>query len=49
CCALTVETGKAEIDVKNISHVSDVLTVYTGIVIGQDSDIIRLVHYTTQK
>jgi hypothetical protein len=49
CCALAVEIDEAELDPENIPDVEDLLSVCAGlVVVDQESDVIRLVHYTTQ-
>lgn len=48
--ALAVETGHSELDEDNIPEVEDILEVCGGLVIlDEESDVIRLVHYTTQE
>ncbi|XP_014561715.1 hypothetical protein COCVIDRAFT_50711, partial [Bipolaris victoriae FI3] len=50
CCALAVESGEDEIDPENVHTPGDLVSVCAGLVtIDQESDIIRLVHYTTQE
>ncbi|KAL5377140.1 hypothetical protein DPSP01_009953 [Paraphaeosphaeria sporulosa] len=50
CCALAVEPDEAELDLDNLPHVEDLLSVCAGLVIvDKESAIIRLVHYTTQE
>ncbi|OAL45456.1 hypothetical protein IQ07DRAFT_661532, partial [Pyrenochaeta sp. DS3sAY3a] len=50
CCALAVEPGEAELDPENKPDVDDIVSVCAGlVVIDQESDIIRLVHYSTQE
>lgn len=47
--ALAVEVGESELDEDNIPEVDDMLSVCAGLVtVDIESDIIRLVHYTTQ-
>lgn len=48
--ALGVEAGDKELDDDNIPDVEDVVSVCAGLVtLDEESKIIRLVHYTTQK
>jgi ankyrin repeat protein len=48
--ALAVEPGKSELDRDNIPEIEDMVSVCAGLVIvDEESDIIRLVHYTTQE
>lgn len=48
--ALAVEIGASELDQDNLSEVEDIVSVCAGLVtIDEESDIIRLVHYTTQE
>jgi ankyrin repeat protein len=48
--ALAVEIGESELDLENISEVEDIVSVCAGLVtVDKESDIIRLVHYTTQE
>jgi ankyrin repeat protein len=50
CHALAVEIGDEEIDPENIPDVEDILSVCAGLVtIDEESQIIRLAHYTTQE
>ncbi|RMZ68355.1 ankyrin [Pyrenophora seminiperda CCB06] len=50
CSALAVEPDEAELDPENIPDVEDLLSVCAGlVVVDQESDVIRLVHYTTQE
>ncbi|EUC30471.1 hypothetical protein COCCADRAFT_46890, partial [Bipolaris zeicola 26-R-13] len=50
CCALAVEPGEDEIDPENMHTPEDLVSVCAGLVaVDQESDIIRLVHYTTQE
>ncbi|KAL2802387.1 hypothetical protein BJX63DRAFT_426090 [Aspergillus granulosus] len=47
--ALAVEVSEPEIDEENLPEVADMVSVCAGLVtIDQESNIIRLVHYTTQ-
>ncbi|RDW76303.1 uncharacterized protein DSM5745_06295 [Aspergillus mulundensis] len=48
--ALAVEEGDTEIDDESLPDVQDMVTVCSGLVtVDQETDIIRLVHYTTQE
>ncbi|KFY34436.1 hypothetical protein V494_06771 [Pseudogymnoascus sp. VKM F-4513 (FW-928)] len=48
--ALAVEIGDPKIDPNNLLEVEDMVSACAGLVtIDQESDIIRLVHYTTQQ
>jgi len=48
--ALAVEIGKSELDIENLPEIEDILSVCAGLVtVDVESDIIRLVHYTTQE
>lgn len=48
--ALAVEDGEPELDAENIPHVEDMISVCAGLVIvDEESEIVRLVHYTTQE
>jgi hypothetical protein len=48
--ALAVENGELELDKENFLEVEDMVSVCAGLVtIDKESDIIRLVHYTTQE
>lgn len=50
CHALAVEPGESELDLDNIPHVENIVSVCAGLVIvNGESNIIRLVHYTTQE
>ena len=50
CHALAVELGELELDLDNIPDVEDMVSVCAGLVVVDDeSNIIRLVHYTTQE
>ncbi|EMD94626.1 hypothetical protein COCHEDRAFT_1063551, partial [Bipolaris maydis C5] len=50
CCALAIEDGEDEIDPENVRTLEDLISVCAGLVtVDQESDIIRLVHYTTQE
>jgi hypothetical protein len=50
CCALAVEPEEDEIDPENVLTPEDLVSVCAGlVVVDQESDIIRLVHYTTQE
>ena len=48
--ALAVEVSESEFDTENLSDVEDIISVCAGLVtVDEQSDIIRLVHYTTQE
>jgi hypothetical protein len=48
--ALRVEVGESKLDELNFSEIEDIVSVYAGLVtIDEESEIIRLVHYTTQE
>ena len=48
--ALGVEVGKLEFNKKNLPEIQDMVSDCAGLVIvDEESDIIRLVHYTTQE
>lgn len=48
--ALTVEIGESELDEENTPDIKDMVSVCAGLVtIDEESNIIRLVHYTTQE
>lgn len=48
--AIAVEVGEPELDKENLAHIEDMVSVCAGLVtVDKESDIIRLVHYTTQK
>jgi hypothetical protein len=48
--ALAVEIGKSELDEDNLPEVEDMVSVCAGLaIIDEESDVIRLVHYTTQE
>ncbi|KAK4072353.1 hypothetical protein Trihar35433_4417 [Trichoderma harzianum] len=48
--ALAVEVGKTELDEENLVQIEDMVSVCAGLVtIDEESEIIRLVHYTTQE
>jgi ankyrin repeat protein len=48
--ALAVEPGQSALDVDNILDMEDIVSVCAGLVtIDEESDIIRLVHHTTQE
>jgi hypothetical protein len=50
CHALAVEPGESELDPDNIPDVEDMVSICAGLVtIDDESNIIRLVHYTTQE
>lgn len=47
--ALAVKVGEAELDRGNLPQIEDIVSVCAGLVtIDEQSNIIRLVHYTTQ-
>jgi ankyrin repeat protein len=48
--ALAVEVGEEELDEENLPEIEDMVSVCAGLVtVDEESDIIRLVHYTTQE
>ena len=48
--ALAVEVGKPELDEENLSKIEYMVSICAGLVtVDEDSNIIRLVHYTTQE
>ena len=48
--AIAVETNKRELDKENITDIELIVAVCAGlVVVDEESDIIRLVHYTTQE
>jgi hypothetical protein len=48
--AMAVEVGDNELNTENLPQIEDVVSVCAGLVtIDDKSDIIRLVHYTTQE
>ena len=48
--ALAVEIGETELDKENLPDIEDLVSVCAGLVtIDEESNIIRLVHYTTQE
>jgi Ankyrin repeats (3 copies) len=48
--ALAVEVGESKLDEDNLPEVEDMVSVCAGLVtVDEESDIIRLVHYTTQE
>jgi hypothetical protein len=48
--ALAVEVGEPQLDEQNLPGLEDMVSVCAGLVtIDEESDIIRLVHYTTQE
>jgi hypothetical protein len=50
CHALAVIPGDSKLDPSNIPEVDDLVSVCAGLVVyDQQSNVIRLVHYTTQK
>ena len=47
--ALAVEVGEPKLDEENLPEIEDIISVCAGLVtVDEESDIIRLVHYTTQ-
>ncbi|KAF1363101.1 ankyrin repeat protein, partial [Lizonia empirigonia] len=49
CHALAVGVAEEELDLDNIPDVEDILSVCAGLVtVDEESQVIRLVHYTTQ-
>lgn len=47
--ALAVEIGEPEFDPETMPDLADMVSVCAGLVtVDEESDIIRLVHYTTQ-
>ena len=50
CHALAVEPDEEELDQDNIPDIEDVVSVCAGLVtVDEESNIVRLVHYTTQE
>lgn len=48
--ALAVEIGESELDKENLPQIEDMVSVCAGLVtVDEESDTIRLVHYTTQE
>ncbi|KAK6527593.1 hypothetical protein TWF694_004577 [Orbilia ellipsospora] len=48
--ALAVEVGEKELDEENIINIQDLVSICAGLVIvDKESNIIRLIHYTTQE
>jgi hypothetical protein len=48
--ALAVERGDSEFDKENLPEIEDIVSVCAGLVtVDEESDIIRLVHYTIQE
>ncbi|KLJ13657.1 hypothetical protein EMPG_11420 [Blastomyces silverae] len=48
--ACAVEVGEAELDAENLSEIEDIVSVCAGLVtVDEESDVVRLVHYTTQQ
>jgi GPI inositol-deacylase-like protein len=45
--AIAVEVDRCELDRENITDIELIVAVCAGLVIVEESDIIRLVHYTT--
>jgi ankyrin repeat protein len=49
-CALAVKVGKSELDPGDLPQTRDMVSACAGLVtVEEESEIIRLVHYTTQK
>ena len=48
--ALAVEVGEPELNKENLPHIKDIVSVCAGLVtVDEESNTIRLVHYTTQE
>src|SRR5436309_1413742 len=48
--ALAVEIGESELDEENLPEIEDMVSVCAGLVtVDEESNIIRLIHYTTQE
>ncbi|KAI1847679.1 hypothetical protein JX265_013939 [Neoarthrinium moseri] len=48
--ALAVEIGETKLDEENITQIHDMVSVCAGLItVDEESNVIRLVHYTTQK
>jgi hypothetical protein len=48
--ALAVEVGESALDEENLPEIEDMVGVCAGLVtVDKKSDIIRLIHYTTQE
>ena len=48
--ALVVEVGEPELNKENLPQIEDIVSVCAGLVtVNEESNIIRLVHYTTQE
>jgi ankyrin repeat protein len=48
--ALATKAGKSELDQGDLPHIEDMVSVCSGLVtVDEESNIIRLVHYTTQE
>ena len=48
--ALGIEVGESELDNDNVPEIEDIISVCAGLVmVDKESNIIRLVHYTTQE
>lgn len=48
--ALAVEIGESQLDEENLPNLEDMISACVGLVtVDEESDIIRLVHYTTQE
>ena len=47
---LQLEVGESELDEENLPEIEDMVSVCAGLVtVDEESEIIRLVHYTTQE
>jgi hypothetical protein len=50
CHALAVGPGEEDLDKENVPDVEDIVSVCAGLItVDEESNIIRLVHYTTQE
>jgi hypothetical protein len=48
--ALAIQVGEPEFDEGNIPDIEDIITACAGLItVDEESEIIRLVHYTTQE
>ena len=48
--ALEIKVGESELDVKNLSQIKDIVSVYAELItINEKSGIVWLVHYTIQE
>ena len=47
--ALAIEFNEPDLDEDNLPQIEDMVTACAGLVIDEESNIIRLVHYTTQE